>query len=222
MNELFLVANWKSHMTVSQAREWLDFMREHRADLEILEGKTIIICAPFTLLVFMKEYIEEHNLPLKLGAQDISQFDEGAYTGEINGKQLSELVEYVLIGHSERRQYLGEDYELLNKKVERAKTSGLMPIFCVQGNNTPVPEVIDFIAYEPVAAIGTGKPDDPEDADQVAKFYKEEKNIYYVLYGGSVEPDNIGSYRNKSFLNGFLVGGASLDAQKFLRIILES
>ena len=219
MKELFIVANWKSHKTIPEAKSWLDDMIENKEVLDGLVDKTIIVCAPFTLLSFLKQYIDEHDLPIKLGAQDISIFDEGAYTGEINGKQIREFAEYVIIGHSERRENFKEDYELLKVKVEQARKYDLEPIFCVQGDDTPLPENISIVAYEPVSAIGTGNPDSPENANHVADVYRNQKSIYYVLYGGSVKPENAKSFTLQPHISGHLIGGASLVSKEFLEII---
>jgi len=222
MKELFIIANWKSHKTISEAKQWLEFMFSKKDELKKLEGKTIIVCPPATLLSYMKSFTLEHDLPISLGAQDISIFDEGAFTGEVNGKQLGEFAEYVIIGHSERRSNFREDYELLKIKTDKAKQYSLTPIFCIQGEKTPVPEELSIIAYEPITAIGTGNADFPEHANEVAKIYREEKNIYYCLYGGSVTPENVKSFSNQEFLSGFLVGSASLDAEKFYQIITNA
>lgn len=222
MKELFIVANWKSHKTIQEARIWLEKMMKHKDELEKMEGKTVIVCPPLTLLSFMKQYIDEYMLPIRLGAQDISIFDEGAYTGEIHGKQIREFAEYVIIGHSERRQLFDEDYEMLKKKVEQARKYDLEPIFCVQGKDTPLPGNVSFVAFEPVEAIGTGHPDTPEHANEVANMYRNEKSIYYVLYGGSVTSENVKQFTNEPHVNGLLVGGASLDAEKFFPIITNA
>lgn len=222
MKELFIIANWKSYKTLPEAKQWLDFMLSKKEELEKLEGKTIIVCPSYTLLSYMKSFIMEHDLPIFLGAQDISIFDEGAYTGEVNGKQLAALVEYVIIGHSERRTNFREDYEVLKVKAQKAKQYSLNPIFCVQDEETPLPDELSMIAYEPVSAIGTGKADAPEHANDVAKVYREEKNIYYCVYGGSVTPENVETFKNQQFLSGFLVGSASLDAGKFFSIITNA
>ncbi len=222
MKEFFIIANWKSHKTLPEAKAWLEFMLSKKEALAKIEGKTIIVCPPTTLLSYMKSFILEHDLSILLGAQDISLFDEGAYTGEVNGKQLAELVEYVIIGHSERRSYFHEDYELLKQKTEKAKQSSLTPIFCVQGDDTPIPDGLSLIAYEPVSAIGTGKPDSPEHANDVARVYREEKEMYYCLYGGSVTAENVATFKNQEFISGFLVGSASLDAAKFFSIIINA
>lgn len=221
MKKLFIVANWKSHKTTEEATEWLTHMaegREQRAESE--KHKDVIVCASFTLLPAMKAFITKHNLPIKLGAQDVSPFEAGAYTGEVNAEQLKHFVEYVIIGHSERRNYFGETDEMLSKKVQRAKLSKLTPIFCVQGKETPIPEEVTVVAYEPVEAIGSGHPDTPEDADEVAKTIKKQHpTVQYVLYGGSVTAENVKNFTKMSSIDGVLVGGASLDAAHFDQII---
>lgn len=222
MKELFIIANWKSYKMLPEAKQWLEYMLSKKAELVKLEAKTIIICPPTTLLSYMKSFIIEHDLPIALGAQDISIFDEGAYTGEVNGKQLAEFVDYVIIGHSERRKNFREDYELLRQKTEKATHYSLTPIFCVQSEETPVPDTLTMVAYEPISAIGTGKADSPKHANDVATVYREEKSIYYCIYGGSVTPENVKSFSDQEFLSGFLVGSASLDPQKFYDIIINA
>lgn len=209
----FIVANWKANKTSLEAKEWLQEISNNA-------NKEIIVCPPLTLLSDMKSLIANYQLPITLGVQDISAFDEGAYTGEVNGKQIKEFADYVIIGHSERRQNFKETDEMLVKKVQMAQKYLLTPIFCIQDQNTFIPEGVKIIAYEPVGAIGTGNPDTPENADKTAQIIKDtHKNVMFVLYGGSVTSTNVSSFTKMPSIDGVLVGGASLDASEFGKII---
>lgn len=217
MKKLFIVANWKSYKTTKEAAEWLEEFSN--LQLTSTEEKEIIACPSFTVLPDMKKIVSEKNLPIKLGAQDISPFEEGAYTGEINAKQVKEFAEYALVGHSERRMKLGENDEMVAKKFQEASKNTIESIFCVQGVDTPIPEGVKIVAYEPVSAIGTGNPDTPENAEIVAKSIREKHAVEFVLYGGSVTGENVSDFTKMESINGVLVGGASLDANKFSQII---
>ncbi len=212
MKKTLIVANWKSNMTEFEANEWFQKMSN-------IPQKEVIICPPFTLLRTTALAIKNRNLEFKIGAQDISYFDEGAYTGEINGKQIKEFADYVIVGHSERRQNFSENDEMLFKKVELAKKYNLIPIFCTQGKETKIPSGIDIVAYEPIDAIGTGHPETPENAEEVSYFFKNKYSIQNILYGGSVSVSNVGSFTQLSNIDGVLVGKESLDPMKFLEII---
>lgn len=217
MKKLFIVANWKSNKTTQQATEWLAGISNIK--FKISNEKEIIVCPPFTLLSSLKSSIIDGQLPFKVGAQDISLFDEGAYTGSVNAGQASEFAQYAIIGHSERRKYFNEDDTVLAQKVTMAKKYGLTPIFCVQDENTPIPPGTTIVAYEPPSAIGTKVPDTPENADAIAKIIKEKHGIRYVLYGGSVKSGNVKSFTKRQSIDGVLVGGASLDPLEFEKII---
>lgn len=220
MKRLFLVANWKSNKTSHEAREWLQEDQISSIKNQKINGKEIIVCPPFTLLSTMKSLIDDKNLPIKLGCQNVSPFDAGAYTGEINAKQIKEFAEYVIIGHSERRNNFGETDEILARKVKLMITAGLTPIYCIQNKNTLVPQEVELVAYEPPTAIGTGNPDTPENAERVAKAVKKKyPHVKYILYGGSVTQNNIHSFIKMENISGVLVGGASLDSHKFTSLI---
>jgi triosephosphate isomerase (TIM) len=148
MKKLFITANWKSYKTSSQAQEWLE-----KCTIEHSSDKETIVCPPFTFLAQMASWVKEKNLPLKLGSQDVSPFGEGAYTGAVHAQQVKEFAQYAIIGHSERRKEFKEDDEILVKKVQMALSAGLTPIFCVQGEETPVPDGVTIVAYEPIWAI---------------------------------------------------------------------
>lgn len=209
MKPITIVGNWKSNKTVAEADRWL-------GSFEVPATENIIIlAAPFTLLRFL----HERKSPLKLGAQDVSRFAQGAYTGEINAKQLKELVDWVIIGHSERRANFGETGDILKQKVLQAKSAGLRVIFCVSDQSETVPGDVDVVAYEPVAAIGTGQSESPEQANQIIRALKEKSNIPVGLYGGSVTPENVASFIREPSIDGVLVGGVSLDASKFVELI---
>lgn len=215
MKQSIIVANWKSHMTESDASEWLKGISETL----IKDLQKVILCAPFLLLSSLQEQIVGEKLPIDLGAQNISPFDEGPYTGEINGKQLAEYVKYVIIGHSERRNHFHEDDTMMREKVTMAQKYQIMPIFCVQTADTFIPKDVEIVAFEPIAAIGSGKADSPENANEIAKKLKEQTNIKKVLYGGSVTSENVKSFTSMDHIDGVLVGGASLSPQDFLQII---
>lgn len=210
----------------------------------------VVIIPPFVDLIDAKKAIDGTNI--KIGAQNMHWEEKGAYTGEISPLMLNEIgIDYVIIGHSERRQYFAETDESVNKKVLSALKHDLRPIICVgetlnqrdagkafeivksqtekafkNVNKNDVGKVV--IAYEPIWAIGTGKTATSEDANDVIKVIRETiSNIYdinianevRIQYGGSVKPDNIKELMAKSDIDGALVGGASLKAEDFAKIV---
>ncbi|MCL4382230.1 MAG: triose-phosphate isomerase [Patescibacteria group bacterium] len=219
MKKTLIVVNWKSNKIVSEATQWLNEVESSK--YQIVGHLEVVLCPPFTLLAGLKLKIENLKLKIVLGAQDVSPFPDGAYTGEISARMLKDLgLEYVIIGHSERRKYFQEDDQLLANKVKEALDVGLTPIFCVQEKMTPVPEGVKIILYEPVGAIETGQADNPESADLVGKFIKQRLDgEVVVLYGGSVTSENVASFCRLENLDGVAIGGASLDANKFIEIL---
>lgn len=213
MKPLFIAGNWKSNKTLKEAQEWLtSFTATWGSHI------TVILCVPYTLLGFFAA----KKPPFLLGAQDISPFGEGAYTGEINAKQIKDFAQWVIIGHSERRNTFKETDDLLRQKVEQAKTAGLKIIFCVPDATTPVPQNVDIVAYEPVWAIGTGQPDTPANANAVMTSIKAKSQGAQVIYGGSVTNENVASFVDQPAIDGVLPGGASLDPKKFADLIAHA
>lgn len=222
MKKLFIVGNWKSNKTTTEALTWFENIKEHKSEIESFNEKTIIVCVAFTLLPVLSEYIKKNNLPIHLCAQDISPFEKGPYTGEVNGEQIKEFAEYALIGHSERRDNFLENNDLLAKKVVQAKKYNLIPIICVQGEKTPVPIDAEIIAYEPPGAISTvskGIPDNPDDVKKVVDSIKKKYPQKIVIYGGSVNAENVTLFTSQVNIQGVLPGAASLDPQIFFNII---
>ncbi|MFO7951267.1 MAG: triose-phosphate isomerase [Bacillota bacterium] len=198
--ELIIAANWKMH---KNAIETVEYCREIKKDEKLFEGVEVIICPPYTALYNASEVLS--GSLIKLGAQNMHWEQKGAFTGEISASMLLDLgVEYVIIGHSERRHLLGEDDSWIQRKVKAALDSGLRPILCVGETETEreegatekilerqlsgalddlPPEDIGsgslIVAYEPVWAIGTGKAASPEDAENAAAFIcKTINNLY--------------------------------------------
>lgn len=222
MKKLYLVANWKSHMHIADAVKWLDQIAGEKNKI-IDEQKTIIVCPPFTILQALKYKIDTFGSLIGVGAQDVSPFEEGAHTGEIAASQLKEFCSYVLIGHSERRKEFGESDSQIAQKAKQVLAISLMPILCVQDENTPIPTGVIMVAYEPIFAIGTGKPDSSENASEVCKKIREKNpSVTTVLYGGSITPENVSSFTEKESIDGVLVGSGSLDATYFIQIIQNS
>ncbi|EKD86321.1 MAG: triosephosphate isomerase [uncultured bacterium] len=221
MKKTLIAANWKSNKTKNEARNWIFEVSRQ----EFPDNLEIVILPPFTLLDFLDSFIKANNLKFKLGAQDISPFGLGAYTGEVNASQVKEFASYVLIGHSERRKNFSESDEQINQKIQQAESLDLIPIVCV----SDVSQLEDLksekemvIAYEPPGAISTSGPGaKAEDPDSVLEFVRKikEKNPARVIYGGSVGADNVKDYTGLDNIEGVLVGGKSLDAESFINLV---
>jgi len=240
----FVAGNWKMNTTATEAEQLVFEMLEK---LDTLEGVEKVLCPPFVSLVAVNMMLRDSSI--KLGAQNMHFETEGAYTGEISPPMLSELCEFVILGHSERRWYFGETDEIVNKKVKAALANKLQPILCVgerlaENEAGKTEEVVNrqvtaalnsiepvsnlVIAYEPVWAIGTGKAASGEQAAATIQFIRGvlaklwNKSIAQdlrILYGGSVNSANIAEFISHPEIDGALVGGASLKAEEFVSIV---
>ena len=246
MRRKVIAGNWKMNMLPGEAIEFI-------TELEPLVKDTkneVILCVPYTDLFYA--LLTAQNTNIKIGAQNMHFEEKGAYTGEVSGKMLKSInVEYVIIGHSERRQYFNETDETVNKKIKAAFANGLKPIVCVgetleQREAGKTVEIITkqtelalegltneqvkntIIAYEPIWAIGTGKTATSEDANnsikeirnKIADIYgKDVAEEVIIQYGGSVKSTNAKELFEMSDIDGGLVGGASLKAEEFSKIV---
>jgi len=211
----FVLANHKANKTWEEVRDWL---KEVGPETKDFKG-TIVFCPSFPFLAPSYDFIKSKKYNMKLGAQDISFFDQGPYTGEVAATQLKGLVSYALVGHSERRQNFHEDDAKLQNKLVNAQKADIEAILCVQSLETPILNDVSIVAYEPTFAIGTGNPDTLVNIQNVAQKIKE-KGPYSVLYGGSVSKDNVGGLMLTGAIDGVLVGAShSLDPEKFTDII---
>ena len=246
MRKKIIAGNWKMNMLPNEA---IQFIKELAPLVKNTENE-VILCVPYIDLFYA--LLTAQNTNIKIGAQNMHFAENGAYTGEVSGKMLKSInVEYVIIGHSERRQYFNETDETVNKKVKAAFENGLKPIVCVgetleQRESGKVEEIITnqtklaldgltneqventIIAYEPIWAIGTGKTATKEDAnDAVKAIRKKIAEIYgqnvadgvIIQYGGSVKSSNAKELFSMSDIDGALVGGASLKADEFSKIV---
>lgn len=213
---MWIIANWKSNKTIAEALDWISQVGPNISKAEELK---IVVCPVFSAIPEVKKAITVGNFPLLVGAQDLSSFGVGAYTGEEPAEILKQLVEIVLLGHSERRKNFSETDEIIAKKTQQALENKITPMVCVQSVETPVSEGCKLVAFEPVFAVGTGNPDTPEDANQVARGLKEKYGYgLEVLYGGSVTSENVKGFVTQENISGVLVGKASLDAEEFIKI----
>ena len=242
-----IAGNWKMNTTVSEA---IKLVNEMHPRLDKITNVDKVICPPFISLAAVKELIKGSSI--KLGAQNLHFEERGAYTGEISPLMLAELCEFVIIGHSERRQYFNEIGGIVNKKIRAALRAGLKPILCIgerleENEAGRTEEVVTeqlrssltgincpsslLIAYEPVWAIGTGKAATGKQANEtigfirhnIAKLYsKEFAQDVLILYGGSVTAENTAEFMNQPEIDGALVGGASLKANEFLSIVRQT
>jgi triosephosphate isomerase (TIM) len=232
MKKVFIVANWKSNKTESEAKEWLSAVSSLKE--QDLSNKKIIVCPSFVNLPAMKEFVKEQALPVKLGAQNISQFNEGAYTGEVNAKQIKDFAQYALIGHSERRKYFHETDDDVIVKLRQLIDGGIIPILCVSDmkqmdyylskDSIVKDRANDIIfVYEPPTAIsinGQYRAESPETANlNAGQISQKIGKKVITLYGGSINSSNVQSFFALDNIDGALVGQASLDPSEFLQII---
>jgi len=223
MDKKLFVANWKSHKTKEETIKFFEFVRDNISHID-LTNKEIIIAPPFTLLEKARYLIDEYKLPVQLAAQNVSSFPEGAYTGEISAKQVREFAYYTIVGHSERKRYLHESESEIENKIKEAKEVGLVVIQCIQDENSQLHKDADIIAFEPPNAIstfGVGEADDPKDIERVFSKLSEELSGRTILYGGSVDEKNVKSYSQIQTCGGFLIGGASLEAESFIELLSQ-
>jgi len=244
-NGFIIAGNWKMNKTVEEAVEfvkWLENNIDFRDDVKVL------VFPPYISLYELSKISKN----VKLGSQNLYFEDKGAFTGEISPLMLKGVVDYVLIGHSERRNIFKENDELLNKKLKTAIKYGFAPVFCVgesleqresgETENIIRKQIINgfngisnsdieniIIAYEPVWAIGTGKTATPQQAQDVHKFIRnllrdefKVKGDNFILYGGSVKPLNSNDLLSMEDIDGALIGGASLKTADFSDIIHNS
>ncbi|MEU3350609.1 triose-phosphate isomerase [Streptomyces sp. NPDC037389] len=246
-----MAGNWKMNLNHLEAIAHVQKLAFTLADKDY-DAVDVAVLPPFTDLRSVQTLVDGDKLKIMYGAQDISAYDSGAYTGEISGGMLAKLkCSFVAVGHSERRQYHGETDELCNAKVKAAFSHGITPILCVgegldvrkagnhvaytlaqlEGGLADVPAeqaATIVIAYEPVWAIGTGEVATPEDAQEVcgairvrlAELYDQElADKVRIQYGGSVKSGNIAAIMAQPDVDGALIGGASLDADEFVKIV---
>jgi triosephosphate isomerase (TIM) len=245
MRRWMLAGNWKMHNTIAESVE----LAEHIAAATVgIDNGDIVVAPPFTALSKVCEAIAGSHV--SLAAQNLFYEDKGAYTGEISPLMLTDAgVTYVIVGHSERRSYFHETDSMVNAKVAKALSAGLLPIMCVgetdeEREKDLTQHVIALqiikglygierldkitLAYEPVWAIGTGKTASPQQAEAVHAFIRgvlakrfnpEESQKARILYGGSVTLANIGQLISENDIDGALIGGASLKSESFIGII---
>jgi triosephosphate isomerase len=155
-----------------------------------------------------------------VATQDISIYEQGSYTGEVSAKSLQGLVEYSIIGHSERRSNFYETDEVIAKKIELAHKYQIKTILCIRTASDRLFDKVEMIAYEPVGAIGTGNNASVENVLTLKNDLSLDSSVKF-LYGGSITDENVSQYFHTEQIDGLLIGGASLDAERFLRIVSE-
>lgn len=238
VRKIVIAGNWKMFKTQAESQE---FLKGFLPSLEETpQGREVILCVPFTDLSVLSRNL--HGSRVQLGAQNVHWEEYGAYTGEISAPMLTEIgARYVIVGHSERRQYFGETDNTVNLRLKAAQKYGLTPILCVgetkeqrdAGETENIittqlkKDLVDVnqtnlvIAYEPIWAIGTGDTCETKEANRVIGLIRSEltnPNVS-IQYGGSVKPSNIDEIMTQPEIDGALVGGASLEAADFTRIV---
>ena len=243
MPRCIVAGNWKMNTTLDEAVALASEVAAGAPDSNNLE---IILCPPFISLAAVRQAVS--GSPVMVGAQNMYFESAGAFTGEVSPEMLRSLCQFVILGHSERRQLFGETDETVNRKVHAALAAGLKPIVCVgetlaQREAGQAADVVEgqvlagvadvhditdvVLAYEPIWAIGTGRAATPEIAEEIMggpihdalrDLFGDAADSVPLLYGGSVSPGNAAAFAAQPSIHGALVGGASLQADQFLQV----
>ncbi|MFC1700897.1 triose-phosphate isomerase [Patescibacteria group bacterium] len=249
----FIIANWKCNPTTKKEADRI--FKTVKEGINKTKKTQVVFCPPF---VWIPSLISSENSGYALGAQNCHWENRGTFTGEVSPLMLKDLgCKYVIVGHSERRNYFGETDEIINRKIKTILKSNLIPILCIgekEREDNEMGLIVEkqlkkdldgilkskikdiIIAYEPIwaiskGAIGSGKPCLPDDAVKASLFIKKTLMTLYnrstadkavILYGGSVNSQNIFDYVKEESINGVLVGGASLQANDFIKIVKKT
>lgn len=222
----YIIANWKANKNMTAVQEWITNFTMQLQGNETLMNKlrqnevSIIIAPPFPFLQMMKS-LEDVTPNIKIAAQTVSAFVEGAYTGEVTAKSLNGLVSMAIVGHSERRAHFAETDESLATRVANAQAESIEPIYCIRGTEDAIPTTVKFIAYEPVEAIGTGMNMPSTQVSEKKKIFTLPAGAAFI-YGGSVNDQTAQEYLTNPDIDGLLIGGASLKPETFLAIAAKA
>lgn len=223
----YIIGNWKSNKTFVETYQWFDhFAPLYKTNPDLTVG----IAVPYPYLFEANKKINELNLDqVKVVAQDVSPYPFGAYTGAVTAAQIGEYAELAIVGHSERRNYFAESHLEIGNKVTQLLEQKITPIVCIDEpylekqlaafDQDQIREII--IAYEPLAAIGSGHPADPKHVAQVAQRIREVSGVddLPIIYGGSTNAANTKTYMEIESISGLLPGGSSLDPAEFSEMI---
>lgn len=224
----YVIGNWKSNQNLSQSLMWLDDVKAIKP--QIGSEKKVVVCLPFTDIASFNQKATELGLDIQAGAQNVSAFPPGKYTGEINAQMLGELVTFCLVGHYERRTEFSENSQTIANKAVLLLENSITPIICLdkpyieEQIKSLISQDVDLsrclFVYEPSESIGTGNASNLDDVNHIAhqiSFLTD--NSSPVLYGGSITPENVKSFINLTSVSGVLVGSESLSPYHFCEII---
>lgn len=239
MHKKYIVANWKCNQTIKEIITWLNIVGPQT--LKASANLEIVVAPVFLHLEFFKREINRKGYKIQLAGQNISPFSFGAYTGEVCATQLKEYASFVIIGHSERKKFFNEDETMVNLKIKQALDNHLLPVVCVAGGSGFDSQLNEMVAnineeniakiifmYEPPSAIskqvgpiGLGEAAPLEEVLVTVRNIKNKFPANLIFYGGSVKASNIKNFIKQEEIDGVLIGSASLNADEFVKIILN-
>lgn len=253
MRKPIIIGNWKMNLNHLEAIALVQKL-SYRLEKDVFDDCDVVVCPPFTSLRSVQTTIDSDKMQICLGAQNVNENDKGAFTGEVSASMLAKLnVEYVLVGHSERRMYCSETDEQVAAKVKSLRKFELTPVLCVgetieqreagDSNSIVEDQVLKglasitkadiencIVAYEPVWAIGAGQPASLDQTNEMILHIRSvlnqlnngAKDSTRVIYGASVDPGNARLILSQDTIDGLLVGGASLEADSFSRLVISA
>jgi triosephosphate isomerase (TIM) len=226
----YLIANWKSHKTLSEAKAWANTIILSPLYHEFQNGKhgqlQVVLCPAFPHFQQLQQLLPN----LSLGAQTLSPFSDGSYTGAVSARQINQQVQFAILGHVERRKYFQETDQVVAQQAIQALDNEITPIVAVDKSNWSS-QLSQFdkdqlkpmlVMYEPSEAISTtngGRPADLQEVKEAIRLIKADYPVMGVLYGGSVNSQNIAQYIGEADIDGVVPGAASLEAEEFLAMI---